>query len=36
MVNLRDLYGNNRIEAIGTVVMLEAINKNIVRLFERK
>lgn len=36
IINPGDLYGNNRIENLGTDMMLEARNKNIVRLLEEK
>lgn len=36
IINPGDLYGNNRIENLGTDVMLEARNKNLVRLLEEK
>lgn len=36
IINPGDLYGNNRIESLGTDVMLEARNKNLVRLLEEK
>lgn len=36
IINPGDLYGNNRMESLGTDVMLEARNKNIVRLLEEK
>ena len=36
IINPGDLYGNNRIENLGTDIMLEARNKNIVRLLEEK
>lgn len=36
IINPGDLYGNNRIENLGSDMMLEARNKNIVRLLEEK
>ena len=36
IINPGDLYGNNRLENWGTDMMLEARNKNIVRLLEEK
>lgn len=36
IINPGDLYGNNRLENLGTDMMLEARNKNIVRLLEEK
>lgn len=36
IINPGDLYGNNRIENLGTDMMLESRNKNIVRLLEEK
>ena len=36
IINPGDLYGNNRIENLGTDMMLEARNKNIIRLLEEK
>lgn len=36
IINPGDLYVNNRIENLGTDMMLEARNKNIVRLLEEK
>ena len=36
IINPGDLYGNNKLEALGTDIMLEARNKNIVRLLEEK
>lgn len=36
VINPGDLYGNNRLENLGTDIMLEARNKNIVRLLEEK
>lgn len=34
IINPGDLYGNNRLEELGTDVMLESRNKNIVKLLE--
>ena len=36
ILNPGDLYGNNRLENLGTDMILEARNKNIVRLLEEK
>lgn len=36
IINPGDLYGNNRLDTLGTDMMLEARNKNIVRLLEEK
>ena len=36
IINPGDLYGNNRLENLGTDIMQEARNKNIVRLLEEK
>lgn len=36
IINPGDLYGNNRLENLGTDMMLEARNKNLVRLLEEK
>ena len=36
IINPGDLYGNNRLENLGTDMMLESRNKNIVRLLEEK
>ncbi|MDO5564970.1 MAG: ATP-binding protein, partial [Eubacteriales bacterium] len=36
IINPGDLYGNNRLENLGTDMMLEARNKNIVKLLEEK
>ena len=36
IINPGDLYGNNRLEYLGTDIMLEARNKNLVRLLEEK
>lgn len=36
IINSGDLYGNNRLENLGTDMMLEARNKNIVKLLEEK
>ena len=36
IINPGDLYGNNKIYNLGTAVMLESRNKNLVRLLEEK
>ena len=36
IINHGDLYGNNKLENLGTDIMLEARNKHIVRLLEEK
>ena len=36
IINPGDLYGNNRLENLGTDMMLESRNKNIIRLLEEK